>query len=1231
MVSFLLAVSVDSGIHIHDLRFPSASVSAVCQSPLASPLRSLSWSTWDCQHIASGNAAQQIEVFSIAQPALSRSSLSSSSDAQPALIGRPTYQLQTQSSLHSAYYAPFGHSLVTLSSSSAVIELWNVGPNLGEASTAAHSSRTDVTAVAALSGHAAAVTHLDWQQSSSSSPALRSLWSLDRDRTLLVHELPLPVRAECGDEEAAAALGLQGAETEATADGPAASSVSSSAMLQFQLLQCARTVAAFRYHSFSPTTRSCEAEIESASPGQSLQLLISFPPSFPVAAPAAFCLLPSSSPLFTSIPFPSSSFLHELSEAALTRSVAPHSHFSLYPALAFLQRFVDDAVLRHGRESSASLASTLPASRQRAQQVPARIEEESEHRGGRAKSGLLIRKPALSSASTPALFALASSPSASAASQAPLSSSMSSFQSLQEEEASASPSSDSEADETPMATMEEDEEDEEGGARDNVPARKRKAEAVRRLKARDTELPCLPRLCGVSWGPRCELVIFNNFPQLSEDAQRAARMRKRREKTGEKELEREEDDAAHDSVHAVTPSAQPLALLNKQPGHQRTASHQLESHEELKAASAEDGEEEEQQQAAGDELTFPPRSLGQLLQLPFHTHYLAPSISEQLEHESSRAAIKEKLSEDAAAGERSAPQLVSAGAEAEHSDAAAADSAAAGRDEVSSENGEPREDEEEDEEEADLNTAPISSLAVLALSAAPPPARRQDDAPSGSPPANHARGGAAGLSVALSSTPSSPHLSQSAERAAAPVFPSLLPSNVIAASSPTSQFQARINDAAALSELPSASPSPAINTAVLMADMSALFPVDLTLSSLYQQCAACLTPSPLTAASASLLAAGLEQAAASCGRTDMARLWQLMRLVFRPELIGRSEEEEEEEGGWGGAAWGGALVRELMRQYWSAGDVETVGLIACLLSLTPQRMAMPHFRTITHSPGSAAALASSTPSPPPPPARSVMPHQALALGPAVQSRSMSAAPSQGTSPSALLTPSMLRSHSGNADYDRSPTFASSSPSSHLPSSSSLPTIPQAHTLPHPSSSYLHVSGLASPSSHAPASPSSMPAAVSLTLSVDDLYKLQYAEHLLRLGLMQHRAAVLRCLDCSRGAEEQRQQIDVLSGWSTAEHRIAFDPVCQRCGQSVQRSAPLSASSSSAVRCSQCNVFAAHCVICQLSLRGLATVCLQCGHGGHMEHIREWFEGGEKECATGCGCRCWEQTIAAAVY
>ena len=60
----------------------------------------------------------------------------------------------------------------------------------------------------------------------------------------------------------------------------------------------------------------------------------------------------------------------------------------------------------------------------------------------------------------------------------------------------------------------------------------------------------------------------------------------------------------------------------------------------------------------------------------------------------------------------------------------------------------------------------------------------------------------------------------------------------------------------------------------------------------------------------------------------------------------------------------------------------------------------------------------------------------------------------------------------------------------------------------------------------------------------------------------------------------------------------------------------------------CRAIVMKCAVCRLSVRGLASWCDKCGHGGHFQHWAEWFgaKWGKQKCPTGCGCRCQEEQL-----
>ncbi|KAI8379573.1 WD40-repeat-containing domain protein [Radiomyces spectabilis] len=55
-------------------------------------------------------------------------------------------------------------------------------------------------------------------------------------------------------------------------------------------------------------------------------------------------------------------------------------------------------------------------------------------------------------------------------------------------------------------------------------------------------------------------------------------------------------------------------------------------------------------------------------------------------------------------------------------------------------------------------------------------------------------------------------------------------------------------------------------------------------------------------------------------------------------------------------------------------------------------------------------------------------------------------------------------------------------------------------------------------------------------------------------------------------------------------------------------------------CDKCHRLLNPCSICHQTVRGLYVWCQSCNHGGHLEHMRDWFKH-ETQCATGCGHTC----------
>jgi hypothetical protein len=75
-------------------------------------------------------------------------------------------------------------------------------------------------------------------------------------------------------------------------------------------------------------------------------------------------------------------------------------------------------------------------------------------------------------------------------------------------------------------------------------------------------------------------------------------------------------------------------------------------------------------------------------------------------------------------------------------------------------------------------------------------------------------------------------------------------------------------------------------------------------------------------------------------------------------------------------------------------------------------------------------------------------------------------------------------------------------------------------------------------------------------------------------------------------------------------RLASSP-CTKCGN------PAAAGS---CFCKVCLEGIFKCSLCSNTVKGIGVVCPKCHHGGHVQHMRDWFEDHDW-CPAGCGCNC----------
>lgn len=115
----------------------------------------------------------------------------------------------------------------------------------------------------------------------------------------------------------------------------------------------------------------------------------------------------------------------------------------------------------------------------------------------------------------------------------------------------------------------------------------------------------------------------------------------------------------------------------------------------------------------------------------------------------------------------------------------------------------------------------------------------------------------------------------------------------------------------------------------------------------------------------------------------------------------------------------------------------------------------------------------------------------------------------------------------------------------------------------------------------------------------DEYKRAYAEILHRWNLLDARAQVLKYMSTP---PEPHRGIEIKSD-------------CQYCHEPGQDA-----------YCTTCKKPSLQCIICHISIKGSSNFCLVCGHGGHTNHMKSWFET-ESACPTGCGCHCLDETAS----
>jgi hypothetical protein len=119
----------------------------------------------------------------------------------------------------------------------------------------------------------------------------------------------------------------------------------------------------------------------------------------------------------------------------------------------------------------------------------------------------------------------------------------------------------------------------------------------------------------------------------------------------------------------------------------------------------------------------------------------------------------------------------------------------------------------------------------------------------------------------------------------------------------------------------------------------------------------------------------------------------------------------------------------------------------------------------------------------------------------------------------------------------------------------------------------------------------------------DVLRLNYADMLYRWNLLDQRAEVLRFLN--------HQPFLVDEEVASAHIQVS----CYACGTE------LSSNDKYCINCRKVRKLI-QCCFCHILVKGLVNFCIHCGHGGHSNHMEDWFVKNQQVyCMTGCGCKC----------
>ena len=127
--------------------------------------------------------------------------------------------------------------------------------------------------------------------------------------------------------------------------------------------------------------------------------------------------------------------------------------------------------------------------------------------------------------------------------------------------------------------------------------------------------------------------------------------------------------------------------------------------------------------------------------------------------------------------------------------------------------------------------------------------------------------------------------------------------------------------------------------------------------------------------------------------------------------------------------------------------------------------------------------------------------------------------------------------------------------------------------------------------------------------VYDTYILRYAELLYSWGLLNTRAELNKHL--KQKYEQNESKFLPIEEGREEGINLGVSFSCLTCQNAIDPRTNY---------CQSCRDFAFRCSICETAVKGLFTFCDMCKHGGHLNHLVNWFSN-NSFCPTGCGCQC----------